>query len=225
MKYSRSLFLCLLAATHLAVADPPSPTALSEASVRCEGEVAQQQTKSSRWRSSSGAVIDITSSETWITVKVTPKQGQPAVWKGRWLRKYDLFEYTASGGTNTAQMVGNTINVTTPQGQKFTWNLMGVTSQGSATNNSNYPYASNITGRWSSSSGNVFDVKPQGSQVSVTGFLTDGRQLKTTGRWLNTVSFSYQFPGYNVATKATLLKDGRLKVETPGRQPTFWKKI
>lgn len=187
--------------------------------------LAQQQTKSSRWRSSSGSVIDVTTSETWITVKVTPRQGQARTWNGRWLRKYDLFEYEATGGTRTCQMVGNTVTVTDPQNKRYTWTLMGVTGSGQNTQNSNYPYAKNVSGRWSSSSGNIFDVTPQGSQVTVRGFLTDGREITAQGRWINQVSFTYHFTGFKNPATATLLKDGRLKVVAPGGTTSYWSKM
>jgi len=85
--------------------------------------VAQQKT--SRWRSSSGATITVTTHEQWVSVDVKPVNGQPRRWQGKWLRKYDLFDYDVSGVTYTAHLVGNQIQVSSANGEKFVWTQLG----------------------------------------------------------------------------------------------------
>jgi hypothetical protein len=187
--------------------------------------MAQQGAKTSTWRSSSGATITVTSHDDWVSVDVVPTSGQPQRWQGRWLRKYDLFDYKATGGvTYTAHLVNNNqIQVSAASGEKFTWNK--VDSSVGTQPATSYPYAQAVTGRWASSSGNIFDLSSRDSNVYLKAYLNNGQTLQTTGQWLSTVAFRYQFPGFNEIATCTYLRDGRLQVAVPGKTTTFWTKV
>lgn len=191
----------------------------------CQPALAQQGSKSSRWRSSSGAIITITSHDQWVSVDVVPTQGQPRRWQGRWLRKYDLFDYKATGGiTYTAQLVNNDrIDVSGANGERFTWTKLSASNPKPAAQS--YPYAQAVTARWSSSSGNVFDVSSSGPQVALTAYLKNGQRLQTTGQWISSVAFRYQFPGFREVATCTYLRDGRLQVAVPGKTTSYWTKV
>jgi hypothetical protein len=180
--------------------------------------LAQQSTRTSHWKSSSGANVKITSADTWVTIEVAHPGKQSSTWKGSWLRKYNLFEYQAAGQTFTAHMTNNgRIEVTSSKGVKTIWTQAGESTHQQAN-------AGRVTGRWRSSSGNVFDVSTKGSKVWVTAYTTKGQTLKGSGTWQDTVSFTYQLQGFNQVATCTLLNDGRLQVSTPGNPVTYWSK-
>ena len=187
--------------------------------------LAQQNTKTSRWRSSTGSTITLTTHEQWVSVDVASPQAQPRRWQGRWLRKYDLFDYTAQGVTYTAQLVNNNrITVSGSDGRNYTWTALQGGAGSPAQPSGNSSIANAVTGRWASSTGNIFDVKSVGRNVMLKAFLNDGKVLQTTGSWISHSAFRYQFPGFKETATCTYLQDGRLQVVSQ-RGTTYWNKV
>lgn len=180
---------------------------------------------SSYWRSSSGASVMINSNENGLNIDVTATNGNVDRRVGRWLRKYDLFDYTYNGVTYTGQLVNNEqIQLTNPRTSPATWTrVQQAVTPPPAPRPARTDWASYAQGRWSSSSGNTFDIQNQGSTLLMTCYSPKGQQWQGSGSWLDATSFRYRLSGNTQDSIATFMSDGRIKVIANGKV-TYWNK-
>jgi hypothetical protein len=176
---------------------------------------------SSYWRSSSGASVMINSSDNGLDIELTSTNGSVNRRVGRWLRKYDLFDYSYNGVTYTGQVVSNDqIQVTSPRTNPTTWSR---SQQPAAPQPARTDWARYAQGRWSSNSGNIFDIQNQGATLLITCYYKNGQQRQGSGSWIDATSFRFRLSGFNYDTIATFMSDGRVKAISDGGA-SYWTK-
>lgn len=176
----------------------------------------------SYWTSSTGSSVAIVSRDSGLEIRITGSNGATSAYAGRWLRKYDLFDYTVNGLTYTGQLSGQRVDVTSPRTNPVVWTQVQQSAP-ARPQPAQRDWGSYLQGRWASNSGNYFDVQNQGASLLITCFSTDGRQYQGSGSWIDATSFRYRLAGYNSDSIATFMSDGRLKVIRDGKA-NYWTK-
>lgn len=185
-----------------------------------------------QWQSSTGAQVVLRTSRDNLSVTVTPLQGAATRWSGRWLRKWDLFDYHSSNGK---LMTGEAINsdkiVVRHQGSPdIVWTRLVGSSQPQTQPQPQPQYPTWIQGRWSTTSGHTADLTTQNDRVFLKVYASNGQHFSGEGRWISGQSFRFSYTGYpGQEWVATTLKDGRLKVagvnNTSNSKVNYWSKI
>lgn len=187
-------------------------------------QISAAQTLDGQWQSSSGAGVSIQTNQQGLTITVTPTTGQAKTWYGQWLRRWDVFSYMAANNENiTGTVSGNRIDLTSNLGNRYTWTRLG--SQPNPQTSSQY--ASQLQGRWSSTSGTTIDITLGNGKIYVNAVGSNGTRYNGEGRWLDATSFRYGIQGYNDEWVGTFLTDGRIKViaTKSNSKVTYWTKV
>lgn len=82
-----------------------------------------QRTLDGRWKSDSGSTVTISTSVSGLSITVeAARGGNPGRWEGRWIRQWDLFEYSVAGVSFTAEASDDwTVIVESSNGKRNTW--------------------------------------------------------------------------------------------------------